>query len=520
MGKPRLVRIANRGSFPRWRLESVGSTSKRSSMDDPSQGGWFGSGTKIAPIAALALKMEVWITSTDSEGPYLVTYDVVRRERDGESDDRVCRAYHEDGKIRRELTDFNPEAFINWSKPIGDDDKKEFRVWREYFRNAKDADPLSPYVSEVDKASIAKDGVTGVYLTRTAEYEAIMANVDRYFKYLSKDQTSFVAAGIGQFWPKSQSGVTRLFSLGTLAFCNDCTKTNWSSLYDYSFDNKELMSEERTFENMSKVYLELGRMLCAVGSLQLAQELLLGMLEGRAELERLSLGQVTSKWTIAAKGRWKAAWHAIKGEHAVIATGNWSDQHVRISFGKDPIVVASHTLKGFLKLCGVQDSTDLIPAADRMGYRVITPNREEKETLDEARSILLQRHPEMKTVPIRVYEALDKATELAARGFCMPPTPPYKEVFLRRDELADIRKVLGTLNHEFRHVRTGAADGTPEFMERADEDEVDFLLDLRRKEEENWLFEWGKHDTDSEIEITIEEEPRPLPPIPPPPKKT
>ena len=45
MGKKPLVRIANRGTFPRWRLESVGSSSKRDKMDDPKQGGWYGSGT-------------------------------------------------------------------------------------------------------------------------------------------------------------------------------------------------------------------------------------------------------------------------------------------------------------------------------------------------------------------------------------------------------------------------------------------------------------------------------------------
>ncbi|HJV33143.1 MAG TPA: hypothetical protein VJ694_03895, partial [Patescibacteria group bacterium] len=428
MGKPRLVRIANRGSFPRWRLEGVGSTSKRAKMDDTSQGGWFGSGTKIAPIAALALGMKVWITSTDAEGTYLVTYDVLRRKRDGEDDSRVVRVYHapDGSEARRDVTDFSPDSFMNWSKPIGDDDKKEFRVWREYFRNAKDADPNSPYVSEVDRVVTAKADVTGVFLTRTAEYAAIMRDVNRYFKYLSTDKAFFIVPGIGQFWPKSEKGVTRLFSLGTMAYCNDCKRANWSSLYDYSFDNKELMSEERTFENMNKVFLELARMLCAVASAQLARALLEAMFDGKAELERIAVAQVGSKWPISGKGHWKAAWHAIHGDDAVIGVGNWADQHVRVSFGKNPVQLSSHTLREFLKLCGVQDSSDVIPASDRMGYRVVMPTPSEKAVLDEARAILLQRHPEMRDVPVRVYEALDRQTAQSARGFCMPPTPPFK----------------------------------------------------------------------------------------------
>jgi hypothetical protein len=431
----------------------------------------------------LALGMVIWIASTDSEGAYLVTYGVEPRTRDGEDDSRVVRIYHEGGKTRRDVTEFAPGAFMNWSKPIGDDDKKEFRVWREYFRNAKDADPSAPIVTAAHEASPVITGMTAAYLTRTGEYEAIMRTPERYFKYLSKDKAFFQVPGVGQFWPKSQFGVTRLFSLGTLAYCNDCTRVNWSTLYDYSFDEKSLMSEERTFENMNRVYLELGRMLCQVPSVQLAKALLEAMLAGKAELERLALGQVTAKWAIPSKDRWRAAWRAIHGDDAVIATGNWFDQHARISFRKEPVSVSSHGLKAFLKICGVEESSDVVPASDRLGYRVIAPTPPEKAVLDEARGILLARHPELRDVPVRIYEPLDSATAQAARGFCLPPTPPYKEVYLRRDELADIRKALGTLNHEYRHVRTGAADGTPEFMDRADEDEVDLLLELRRREE-------------------------------------
>jgi len=513
MGKKPLVRILNRGVFPRWRLESVGSSSKRDKMADTSQGGWFGSGTKIAPVAALALGMDVWVTSHDSEGSYLVSYDVVRRDRDGESDTRVVRVYH-GATVYRQVTDFSPDAFMNWSKPIGDDDKKEFRVWREYFRNGYDAD-VRMHIAEVPSVQRAAPGMTAVFLTKTAEFDAIMRNVNRYFKYLSKDKAFFVVPGVGEFWPKSQEGVTRLFSLGTLAFCNDNTRTNWSALYDYSFDNKELMSEERTFENMNKVYLELARMLAAVASVQLAKALLEAMLAGKAELERVSLGQVGAKFPIPGKERWKAAWHAIYGDDAVIASGNWADQHVRFSYSKNPIHVVSHGLKKFLRQCGVQESGDVLPAADRQGFKLVEPTLKERGVLEEAKEILYRRHPEMMSVPIHVYEALDEQSEKFARGFCLPPVPPFTDVYVRRAELAHLRLVLGTLNHEFRHVRTGAYDGTPEFMDRADEDEVALLIELRRLEEEDsWELEWDDLKTDPGTE------PAPLIPPPPPPKKT
>ncbi|MEK7546021.1 MAG: hypothetical protein AAB554_02995 [Patescibacteria group bacterium] len=510
MGKSRLIRISNRGIFPRWRLESVGSSSKRDKMDDTSQGGWFGSGTKIAPIAALMLRMEVRICSMDELGAYLVTYDVV--DGPGGKDDPRVRLRYSGARTYDVITQFSPDGFMNWSKPIGDDHVKEFRVWREYLRNARDADKDAPHVHGVESVGPAPPGETRVFLTRTAEFEAIWKHVDRYFKYLLKATPIFACPGAGRIWPKSQAGVTRMFSLGTMALCNK--STGWSTLYDYDFDEKALMSEERTFENMGKVYLELAGMLSACPSTVLALDLLRAMIEGRAELERLALAQLNAMSPIPSKSVWKAAWHAMHGDDAVIASGTWSDQHVRASFEKTPVVVASHSLKNFLKLCGVQESSDIIPAADRIGYRVITPSPPEKSVLAEARAILLQRFPETRDTPVRVYEALDAATERFASGFCLPPVPPFKEVFLRRDRLADIRKTLRTLNHEYRHIRTGAYDGTPELMRRADEDMTELLLELRRREEASWELDWEDLKTDSDVE------PPPLPPLPPVPKKT
>lgn len=519
MAKPKLVRIANRGSFPRWRLESVGSSSKRGRMDDPSQGGWFGSGTKIAPVAALALGMEVWVTSTDAEGAYLVSYGVLPRERDGEDDSRVVRRWHHpDGSFRTELTEFSPGAFPNWSKPIGDDDKREFRVWREYFRNAHDADAEAPALREVDAAELLKPDVTAIYLTHTVEYAAIVEDVDRYFKYLSGDRPSFGLPGVGHIWPKSQSGVTRLFSLGTLAFCDACTRINWSTLHDYSFDEKSLMSEERTFENLTKVQGELAKLLCALDNPTMLEELLRAMLDGRAELERLALSLVGSGWPIPAKARWKEAWETVHGKQTVIAKGDWSDQSARCSYGMEPVTVTSYGLKAFLKHCGVRDSLDLLPTGDRLGYRVVEPTAEERAMLDRARRVLSRHRLDVADISIRVYEALDMVTAKYARGFCQPTRPPFKEVYIRREELADIESALGTLNHEMRHVRTGALDGTHEFMDRADEDLAALLLELEREDDELvWNFAW-REDThvDPEPEPDLGPE---LPPIPPVPQK-
>lgn len=511
MGKTRLIRISNRGIFPRWRLESVGSSSKRDKMDDKEQGGWFGSGTKIAPIAAMALGMEVWIASSDGRGPYLVTYDVV--DGPGGKEDPRVRMKYSGTETYEVVTQFSPDGFMNWSKPIGDDLLKEFRVWREPFRNARDADHEAPKVHGCESVGIAPPGESRVYVTRTKEFDHLWKHLNRYFKYLSKDVPVYEVPGIGRVWPKSEDQVTRMFSLGTMALCSK--SSGWSTLYDYDFDEKTLMSEERTFENMGRVYVELARLLAACPNVILARELLRGMVEGKCELERIALGQLNAFSKIPSKAIWKAAWHALYGAEAVLQVGNWSDEHARVSFRKKPVHVNSATLRGFLKLCGVQTSTEIIPAVEQSGLRVI-PREQlafgERAILDEARRLLLKRYPDMKDIPVRVFEPLTQALDQAMNGFCQPNEPPFKEVYVKRslmlpheaDEDVERRlwRTLKTLNHEYRHVRSGARDGTSELMKQADADHADLVILLRAAEvsdEEEIELDWSdiwEGDTD------------------------
>ncbi len=72
MGK--YLRIRNRGECPRVLLQYFGVSQKRERMHDDKLGGWFGSDTNFCPLAALRLGIEVWISSRDDQGSYLVTY--------------------------------------------------------------------------------------------------------------------------------------------------------------------------------------------------------------------------------------------------------------------------------------------------------------------------------------------------------------------------------------------------------------------------------------------------------------
>lgn len=489
MAKRPWVCIANRGNCPREYLTIVGLSTKRERMGDRTQGGWFGSGTKIAPIAAMKLGMAIYVSSNDRKGRYRLTYRAGGEEKneDGVDTRQVVLKYDQTHNGGLEvLTHFSPNAFMNWSKPIGDDPLKEFRVWREYFRNAKDADPeKGPLIQEYDELRYANDGFTCVFLPKTDEYVRMMANVNRYFKYLSKDAPVFEIPEIGQAYPKSESGATRLFSLGTMAFCS--RGTNLSTLLDYSFDLKTLMSEERTFEDLSRVCRQMGLLLSSCEDEKFLRALLVGMIDGRANLEALALSYVHSsdyeeselaggleaRLTGRAMGlragreAWRRAWQAQFGARAVISTGGYEDRVAETTYGRKAVTIDSDTLRGYLVMIGIPTARQIAQVTDADGCEEVAVTREESERVERIRLALVKDYPG--TADWKVV-AFEPRTE-KAKGTLGLTLFKERKVLMRRDLWADSVDSSDTLVHEWRHVRTGYKDGTVEFIDQADKDE-------------------------------------------------
>ncbi|HTK60339.1 MAG TPA: hypothetical protein VL283_04020, partial [Candidatus Baltobacteraceae bacterium] len=210
------LRIANRGTCPRLYLMLLGASSKDDNLEDDTQGGWFGSGTKYAAIAALNLGIDVWITSSDERGKYFLTYTTAQQMVDGKEHRQVILRAFEGAhdKEKRIETPFTLRAAKNWTSPIGDDSMKEFRVLREYLRNAVDKDPLGTKITMVDALewASAEPGKqeTYVYLTLTKEIKEMLKRADRYFKYLAGPKAVFSLPGTASAFPKSEAAATRV----------------------------------------------------------------------------------------------------------------------------------------------------------------------------------------------------------------------------------------------------------------------------------------------------------------------
>lgn len=477
MGK-KYLRIVNRGSCPREFLMYIGAGSKRSRMSDPSQGGWFGSGAKFVPVAALNLGLEIHVASTDAQGSYLLSYDVSSLEIPASPELGI-----EGGAqtiIMMRLDDGPPismmavkDAFPNWSRPIGSDRMKSFRVLREYLRNAKDADPEGPHLSTTARPMKAPRGTTVVYIEKNEEIDSMLASADRYFKYISNSKPLISFSRLGEMYDKSERGVTRLFSLGTLAYCSrELTET---TVFDYSLDRKGLVSEERVFDDLTGVKRDIAVMMANIPNAETAHYLLHQMEAGEAEFEASSLVHLPTKAVIHSMAHWVEGWNRNYGSDAVLASESRINDRVAYLHGKRAVHVRQHQLRWFLKRCGVPEASDLLsqPLTD---YQVVEPTAEEKARLDAIMPKLLTIYPEMKDMPISVFTPLTEERKRWA-GFTLGRDGRFTDVFLQRGlAFASNWELVETLSHEFLHVKFQALDLTEEFQRASDQARTALLM--------------------------------------------
>jgi hypothetical protein len=478
MGKtPRIV-FVNRGQCSRWKLKYYGVDDK--SADDGTKQGQFGSATKINPLTADALGIELAIASSDLHGPYLCRYGVVaERTEKGMIHPIVMNFSTPEGAELPFVTQFLRGAFPNAREPIGDDPHKEFRLISEIVSNAVDADPDGTVVwwETADEPTFADEGQTHVYVTRTPGIDHILGHLDRYLKFLSPAKPRFVAEGLGAIWPKAEKGMTRLFTKSRLAYCT--AKTSWSTAFDYSFDNKKLKAEEGVFKDMAGVFDDMGMMLAECDDADLLAELIKAIQAGQAWLEAFALGTVEAE-DLLKEGRdgkpiaepsagckaWRRAWRKACGDRAVISTGGYADEFAKSVQKYLPIKVASDRFKEFLKLCGIKESSDFMPALTEKDYvpGTLPPGRQ--AVLNRAIAAYRNEYPEWAHVPVMVIRITNPKAKYA--GACIWKEGEEKILIDEQDCLTTEAEIWETLFHEYDHLISKELDGSTGFRDRAD----------------------------------------------------
>jgi len=462
------LRISNRGACPRLMLEIFGATDKRDRISDHNIIGVNGTGTKCAPVAAHRLNIGVAVTSTDEDGLYYVRYLARVQTLSGMRFNRLIMTYQDGTEVP--MPCFTTAA-RNWDTPIGSDTMRSFRVVREYLTNGRDEDPRMS-VQRVGKSDVklAAPGTTTVYLSWHPEFEEILQrHPERYFKWFSAARPVFAVPGLGAIWPKSDPANTRLFCQGTLAACIPQETTG--SLYDWSTDDKNRLSEDRELRELTSTYADFHLLLRQLTDVDLATRILAGALSCEDGVEYQALAAPVA-WppdgAFPAKDVWLQAWHKVcKSKEAVISSGNREhDESARYAYGKTVVTVSTEALRRFLRRCGVQSSRDFVPQLDpAASYKEIKPNAEEQARIDYVLKEVGLEYPGAKTLEYYMYEPKTvPARQQLGLTFFDEHGQPARVGFQRTVVRGPLETFIDVVLHELVHSLVPTAKHESEFI--------------------------------------------------------
>lgn len=456
------LKIANRGSVPRELWELVGATSK--DKKDSLQIGFKGSGAKFAVVPALRLGLGLTITSSDSDGPYILTY---RTKRSRQGFRQIFLSYNDE---EAKPTSFTMNSLQGWDEPIGDDTICAFKLLREVIANARDADPEFG-IRKVSSIKPPKAGETCVYIGWSDEFAKIFKRPERYFKFLSNDQPiatvkiSHRKALIVKLYPRSQDGYIRIFIQDVLVYCGA-----GEAAFDYSFDDKDLLSEERVIHDWGNLLEDVYSSLTFLNDEAAIASVIFALL-AQTSLEREAIcrchdsvmnGQYFDQ---DRRAKWHNAWIELFGDKALLSMGN-NEIDRDLEFRQHIIIsVRDYSIASFLEAQGLPTSSGKyleLSKKERVKAEELT--EVERNTINEAIRILQENYPDAVKLP-RIYFFRQKfqtengVTTLEGEG----------AIWINVAVLAEgVPRTLQTLEHEYRHHVTKRRDYEREFIQSGD----------------------------------------------------
>ena len=261
------VRFRNRAdSVPRIRLEKMGISSKR---DDDNTIGQFGSGAKLAPIAALREGWEWICLGSDSRGMYRLDY--ITKNIDGY--DIVYYRYTDaDGNVEEIASSFSVDAgVLSWDTV--------FQIYREAYANILDAHlefDAEYTIDLVDEVEYV-EGFFDIYLTASDEILEIFENHNTYFKFNSIPDVKIDSyqGEISLFRTQLMGGNSvggKLYGKGGI-WVGDMGDNEPESLFDYQCTGFRL-NEERRLAHLYQLNSVIGIGIAGVNSVDMCTTIL------------------------------------------------------------------------------------------------------------------------------------------------------------------------------------------------------------------------------------------------------
>jgi len=319
----------------------------------------------------------------------------------------------------------------------------------------------------------AREDETIVYIAHRPEFEAVLQESNRYFKFVTKVKPLFSLPGVGDIYPKSDPQRTRIFVRGVLRHCGEISP----SAFDYSIQDRSAVSEEGLLRmDTGAVYKQLSLLAAALDDAEVAKAIIRSALSDGYPVEATVLGYADSL-ELAEKTKliFQQAWGECFGKTAVVGGESpEADSYVR-ALSRKVVPVPASAVRGFLKKCGILCSQDLATVNSGEIIEIHPENLPPETQALAARAwkTYLKYFPDAEQFSLRFCRVAEtvRHTVLGFSG------AGYSQIVLSTVALErGFQQVLGTLVHEHRHCRIKRPDTDFGFWRPTDDDLADVII--------------------------------------------
>lgn len=439
------IRISNyTPGVNRLYLEKLGLSTKR---DNENTIGQFGSGSKFAPIAALRNGWD-WINvGEDDLGPYKMQYVVT------EESGIQCISYLYNDEILKPSSFTVDAGVLSWDS--------SFQIFREAFSNALDEfiEFDNEYNVEIVDEVKYEPGVFAVYLTADRDLTYIVDHFDEYFCIRRTPITSIEY--YGNIYDRS-SNDTHFFYKGVLVHTED----QYNALFDYEF-NYVTLNEERRIRNVYELHSKMGSMFSKLKSsekshVEIAERLIRNANKSCLEWDMQDY-TIDSQFSKDENSAFIAAWKNIHGDRVAVPSNLMKFSSQFALRNHEIVEVQSNALYKILSNVGVECADSVL--GDEIQYNFFKLNDEAQVMYDKAHAIVLEYLPLFDDFVSEVKFFIPEGEQDRIYGVANMTT---SEILLSTKAFESMETLIGTMIHEYDHVRTHIPDDDLSFRNLAD----------------------------------------------------